>query len=92
MPFHRSSDAVSTELDDSATVVLHLRTQSYFKLNTTAQLLWNALDTSERVVVSDLVDVLLNHVADEVSRDQAKQDVEAFLSSMQQADLIVHTD
>lgn len=89
MLFRRSPDAVSTPVDDDATVVLHLSTQTYFTLNATGEVLWEYLDDHETATKRDLVEALLDHVTTDVDRSQVEADVQAFLTSMREADLIV---
>jgi len=89
MPFRRSPDAVSTPVDDGATVVLHLSTQTYFTLNATGEVLWEYLDDHETATKRDLVAALLDHVTTDVDPAQVEADVQAFLTSMRDADLIV---
>ena len=89
MPFRRSPNAVSTEVDDDATVVLHLSTQTYFTLNETGEVLWAYLDRHETATERDLVDALLDHVTAEVDSSQVEADVQAFVESMREADLII---
>lgn len=88
MPFRRSPHAVSTQLDASASVVLHLSTQAYFRLNATAQVLWDRLDPERPLATAELVETLLAHTNGAVTRTQAEEDVEAFVDAMLDADLI----
>jgi hypothetical protein len=92
MSLRRSPQAVSTQVDDSAAVVLHLSTQAYFRLNGTAQVLWERLSTEEATTKADLVDALMECTdaqGDAVPRARVKQDVASFIASMRDADLVI---
>ena len=87
----RTDEAVSTQLDADSTVVLHVGTQTYYELNVTGQVVWRYLGEHESATLSELTDALQTHVDatnKTLTHAQAQSDVQAFVQSMKDADLV----
>lgn len=87
----RSPHATDVPLDEEERIVLHLQTQSYYRLNKTGSILWSAFDTEPKWSAPDLADYLQENLAAEVDRARIETDVEAFVDSMTEKDLLVRT-
>lgn len=85
--YRLAEHTASTALDDDSTVVLHLNTQTYFELNETGALLWDVLSEEDAATENDLVNAVADAYPD-ADRSAVTEDVRAFLTSMQDADLV----
>lgn len=92
MMLSRSPHTTAVSLDDDDTIVLHLRTQEYYRLNDTAQQLWAAFEKKDAWTVDELAQRLhraaLPPEADGPSRADVEEDVEAFVETMLDHDLL----
>jgi hypothetical protein len=90
----RSPYATAVSLDDDGTIVLHLRTQEYYRLNGTAQRLWTAFDEQKTWTVEQLARHLYRTAVpfkeDGPSRADVQDDVEAFVETMAGNGLLTH--
>ena len=89
----RSPHATAVSLDDDGTIVLHLRTQEYYRLNDTAQRLWTAFEEQDAWTVDALAQRLHRTAAppeaDGPSRTDIEEDVEAFVETMLEHNLLI---
>jgi hypothetical protein len=79
----RSRQAVWREIDGRV-IGLDLRTGRYFSLNSTATFLWRLLEDETKAAA--MVDALVSE--HDVDRARATEDVDSFVSSLRQHDLI----
>ncbi len=84
--YNAREDVVFTDLDDGSAVLLHLETKYYFSLNETAAFLWKVLESGEGVTVEEMIQEMCDVF--DVDRDQAKTDVDDFVSSLLEQGLI----
>jgi len=82
-----ASSVAATQVDDTSTVLLHLSTQTYFELNRTGTQLWQYVDEHDGATMPELVEVLHNDRED-VSRDEVRAEVQAFLQDLTDAELL----
>lgn len=87
----RSPHATDVPLEEEARIVLHLQTQSYYRLNKTGSILWSAFDTEPEWSTADLADYLQENLSGEVSRARVETDVKAFVDSMTEKGLLVRS-
>lgn len=82
--FQPSSDVVYTEMDDSESVLLHLKTRRYYSLNETGTLIWGAIQEgkSEEEIVQRIVE------AYEIEAPEAQQHLDAFISDLEADELV----
>ena len=81
--FRRSTRQVSTRLGED-TVVLHLEAEEYFQLNEVGSRIWELLETPR--TVEELATQL--HKEFEVSPQQLRTDLVAFLQRLLELDLV----
>jgi hypothetical protein len=88
----RSPHATAVSLNDDGTIVLHLRTQEYYRLNDTAQQLWTAFEEQDTWTVDELAQRLHRTAsppkANGPSHTDIEEDVEAFVETMIDHDLL----
>jgi hypothetical protein len=76
-------------LEDEGRIVLHLQTQTCYRLNETGSILWAALDAKPERSMADLADHLEDRLSENVHRERIETDVEAFVDAMTGKDLLV---
>jgi hypothetical protein len=91
----RSPHATAVSLDDDSMIVLHLRTQEYYRLNETGQWIWMAFDQQDEWEVGDLARDFHREVAaandPDLSLETVCEDVEAFVEMMIDSGLLTRT-
>jgi len=85
--YRLADNTAATSLDDDAMVVLHLSNQTYFELNETGALLWEFLSEENAATEDELVDTVVDAYPG-ADQEAVTEDVRAFLTSMQDADLV----
>lgn len=83
----RTDEYISTTLDGEE-VILHRESEKYFGLNAVGTRLWELLE--EPRTVDELVSIVQEDF--DVSRERGREDVEAFIEDMEEADLVTTTD
>jgi hypothetical protein len=76
--FSAVDQAVFAGLQDGEGVIVDTKSAFYFGLNTTAAFLWEKLQKDKEVTAVQLTDAICARF--EVSREQARHDVEEFLA------------
>ena len=84
MKYIPNPDVVSTELEDSESVLLNLKTRVYFSINETGSTIWNALVDGQSVV--EIAATVTSEY--EISEVEALIHVEAFLSGLAENGLV----
>ncbi len=73
-----NADVVSTELEDSETVLLNLKTRVYYSINETGSVIWNRLHSGKSV--PEIAESLTDEY--EIELSEAISHVESFLSGL----------
>lgn len=85
----RSSHTTEVPVEEEGRIVLHLQTQTCYRLNETGSILWAALDTQPERSTEDLADHLEDRFSEDIDRARIEADVEAFIEAMTGKDLLV---